>query len=185
MLNLSKPDSLFNEGMKVLVYSEKHSECKDIGWHRAGSKIAYYHNGIKKDEKKKQQVAAGASPTNAGKTLYTMTFTYDFQYDDDTVYFAYCYPYTYSDMLDDLTRISTDPNKSTFCTRKTLCMSLASNKVEMLTVTSKNNLENLSKRKGVFLTARVHPGESVGSWMMKGAIDFLTDETNEEAEALR
>jgi hypothetical protein len=88
-------------------------------------------------------------------------------------------------MLDDLTRISSDPNKSSFCTRKTLCMSLASNKVEMLTVTSKNNLENLAKRKGVFLTARVHPGESVGSWMMKGVIDFLTDETNEEAEALR
>jgi hypothetical protein len=55
----------------------------------------------------------------------------------------------------------------------------------MLTVTSKNNLENLSKRKGVFLTSRVHPGESVGSWMMKGAIDFITDETSEEAEILR
>lgn len=64
-------------------------------------------------------------------------------------------------------------------------MSLAGNKVEMITVTSRNNLENLSKRKGVFLTARVHPGESVGSWMMKGVIDFLTDETSEEAEILR
>jgi len=46
-------------------------------------------------------------------------------------------------------------------------------------------LDNLPKRKGVFLTARVHPGESVGSWMMKGAVDFLTDENNEEAEILR
>jgi len=55
----------------------------------------------------------------------------------------------------------------------------------MLTVTSKNNLENLHKRKGVFLTSRVHPGESVGSWNMKGVIDYLTDENNEEAEALR
>jgi hypothetical protein len=64
-------------------------------------------------------------------------------------------------------------------------MSLAGNKVEMLTITSKNNLDNLSKRKGVFITSRVHPGESVGSWMMKGAIDFLTDENSEEAEILR
>ena len=64
-------------------------------------------------------------------------------------------------------------------------MTLAGNKVEMLTITSKNNLENLNKRKGVFLTSRVHPGESVGSWMMKGAIDFLTDENSEEAETLR
>lgn len=50
--------------------------------------------------------------------------------------------------------------------------------MDFLTVTSKNNLETLPKRKGIVLTARVHPGESVGSWMMKGAIDFLTDETN-------
>jgi cytosolic carboxypeptidase protein 2/3 len=88
-------------------------------------------------------------------------------------------------MLDDLTKISSDPAKNSFCTRKTLCLSLAGNKVEMLTITSKNNLENMSKRKGVFITARVHPGESVGSWMMKGVIDYLTDENNEEAETLR
>lgn len=35
------------------------------------------------------------------------------------------------------------------------------------------------------LSARVHPGESVGSWMLKGAIEFLTDENSEEAEILR
>ncbi len=57
ILNLSKPDSLFNEGMKVLVYSEKHSVEKDIGWHRTCSKIAYYHNGIKKDNQKKKLTA--------------------------------------------------------------------------------------------------------------------------------
>ena len=49
MLNLAKPDSLFNEGMKVLVFSEKLAEEKDIGWHRAGYNIGYYQNGIKKE----------------------------------------------------------------------------------------------------------------------------------------
>lgn len=102
MLNLSKPDSLFNEGMKVLVQSEKQSEEKDIGWYRAGQNISYYHNGISKSSRK----------TGNNKTLYTLTFTYEFQYDDDTVYFAYCYPYNYSDVLDDLTKISNDPNKN-------------------------------------------------------------------------
>ena len=66
-----------------------------------------------------------------------------------------------------------------------MCESLAGNRVEILTITSKNNLDNLSKRKGVVISARVHPGESVGSWMLKGALSFLTDETNEEAELLR
>jgi hypothetical protein len=49
MLNLCKPDSLYNEGMKLLIYSEKHAAARDIGWHRGGTKIAYYPNGIRKD----------------------------------------------------------------------------------------------------------------------------------------
>lgn len=49
MLNLSKPDSLFNEGMKVLIYSEKQAQEKDIGWYRGGTNIIYYQNGIKKE----------------------------------------------------------------------------------------------------------------------------------------
>ena len=40
-------------------------------------------------------------------------------------------------------------------------------------------------RKGIVLSARVHPGETVGSWMMRGALFFLTDPDNEEASLLR
>jgi hypothetical protein len=29
------------------------------------------------------------------------------------------------------------------------------------------------KKEGVVLTARIHPGESIASFMMKGIIDFL------------
>ena len=51
----------------------------------------------------------------------------------------------------------------------------------MLTISSPNKTENYANRKGVVLTARVHPGETVGSWMMRGAINFLTEPQNEEA----
>jgi murein tripeptide amidase MpaA len=53
-----------------------------------------------------------------------------------------------------------------------------------LTITSKNTNDAI-KKKGVVITARVHPGESVASWMMKGVLNFLTDPFNTEAEILR
>ena len=97
MLNLCKPDSLYNEGMKILVYSERMASHKDVGWHRAGTKIGYYNNGLRRSEKQ----------TN-GRSYYTHTFTYNYEYHNDTVYFAYSYPYTYTDMVEDLNKISND-----------------------------------------------------------------------------
>jgi cytosolic carboxypeptidase protein 2/3 len=41
--------------------------------------------------------------------FYTLTFTYDFRFDEDTVFFAYSCPYTYSDLVDDLTAMERDP----------------------------------------------------------------------------
>lgn len=37
------------------------------------------------------------------------------------------------------------------------------------------------KKPGVIISARVHPGETVGSHMMKGVLNFLTDPNNPEA----
>ena len=87
--------------MKILVYSERMAAHKDIGWHRAGSHIGYYSNGLRRSDK-----------GGVARTFYTQTFSYTFEYPNDTVYFAYSYPYTYTDMIEDLNRILTDPIKS-------------------------------------------------------------------------
>jgi hypothetical protein len=62
--------------------------------------------------------------------------------------------------------------------RKTvLCKSLAGNDVEMLIITNFKSIpEEISIRKAIILTARVHPGESNSSYMMKGVIDFLVSQ---------
>jgi hypothetical protein len=169
--NFLKKDSLFNSGMKIRIYSSRKADTLDIGWHRGGKDIMYFENGIKKGSKSK-------------RSMYTLTFTYQFEYDKDLVYFAYDKPYTYSDLVEQLNDIEKDVVKSKLCSRRKLCRSIARNRIDYLTITNRECVDNVYRRKGVFLTARMHPGEVVGSWMMNGAIEFLTS-NNPEAELLR
>ena len=72
----------------------------------------------------------------ADRWYYSLTWTVTFKHDRDSVYFAHCYPYTYSDLQDYLNDIQNDPVKSKFCRQRLLCRTLASNCVHLLTITS-------------------------------------------------
>ena len=70
------------------------------------------------------------------KSLYSLTWTTEFPHKNDTVYFAHCYPYTYTDLQDYLLELSNDPIKSKICKQRVLCRTLAGNLVYLLTITS-------------------------------------------------
>jgi len=57
-------------------------------------------------------------------------------------------------------------------TRKILCRTLGMNKCEIISITSPSTNDTLKEL--IILSARVHPGETVSSFVMKGIIDFLT-----------
>lgn len=63
-----------------------------------------------------------------------------------------------------------------------LTKTVAGNRVDYVEIT--NKLKNDKKKKSVFFTARVHPGESNSSWVMKGLIEFLISDSS-EARILR
>jgi len=85
--------------MKVLVYSDKKELETKIGWHREGKNIQYYRNGIYKIY-------------NERKKLYSsMSFSYESQYDNDTIYFANSIPYFYTDLLKELNEFEKDDKK--------------------------------------------------------------------------
>ena len=86
--------------MKVAIYSEKKAYNQQTSWYRGCTNISYFANNIRKE------------PIYMNRTYYTLTFTHEFQYDDDSVFFAYSIPYTYSDLLDDMIAIENDPIKS-------------------------------------------------------------------------
>ncbi|KAM8939176.1 cytosolic carboxypeptidase 2 [Pelodytes ibericus] len=167
--NLMKSNSLYNAGLKPLLYSEQEALVHRVGWRREGQDIKYYKSSASQD----------------GNTLYCLTWTFEFPHDDDTCYFAHCYPYTYSDLQRDLYVVANDPVRSQYCKLRALCRSLAGNTVYLLTITSHSaNLSSTANKKAVVVTARVHPGETNGSWMMKGFLDFLLSDTP-DAQLLR
>lgn len=44
IVNLIKSDSLYNEGMRPLMYSTTEAKNKQIGWRRCGDNIIYFKN---------------------------------------------------------------------------------------------------------------------------------------------
>jgi hypothetical protein len=176
ILNFTKQDSLFNYGMKVSIYStaKASSEGNPSGWFKGGERISYYANGIKKD-----------NVIYASKSYFSLSFNYKFTHDNDTVFFAFANPYTYQDLQRDLHEIEIDPARRALISRKTLCKTVGGIDCEILSITEKSDMKEMSKKKAVVISARVHPGEVVGSWMMRGVLQFLTDPTNPEAKILR
>lgn len=86
MINLLKPDSLYNYGMRILCFSEQLKDRESVGWHRVGEQISYFANNFKRDNQRFL------------KTNYTFSFTHTFDFANDKQFFAHCFPYTYSDL---------------------------------------------------------------------------------------
>ncbi|XP_070199558.1 cytosolic carboxypeptidase 2-like isoform X1 [Littorina saxatilis] len=173
IVNLLKPDSLYNFGMRPCMYSDREAMQNKVGWTRAAQNIKYYRNNLKYETSK------------GDRSFYSLTWTMQFPHDNDTVYLAHCYPYTYSDLQDYLLELQNDPIKSRICKQRVLCRTLAGNMVYVLTITSAaQNPEDMKHKKAVVVTSRVHPGESNSSWMMKGFLDYLTG-SSADAKLLR
>ena len=176
IVNCIKADSMFNYGMQPLIYSKKREKERGIGWRREGEKISYYQNHVKRPRGKKGEKST---------FFYTLSFSLSLPHDNDTVFIAYCYPYTYSDLRNDLSLLTSEQDRSVFVRRKVLCHTLAGNAVDLLTITDFSSpQQEIRERKGVLITARVHPGESNSSYVASGALEFLTSH-HPQAEALR
>ncbi|XP_076191780.1 cytosolic carboxypeptidase 3 isoform X1 [Aptenodytes patagonicus] len=168
IVNFTKRNSLYKRGLRPLLYSEANAKKHKVGWQRTGNEIKYYKNN------------AG----QGGRQYFSLTWTFQFPHDQDTCYFAHCYPYTYSNLQEYLVAISKDPVKSRFCKIHILCHSLAGNIVYVLTITNPPKSGKGTERKAVILTARVHPGETNSSWIMKGFLDYILGDSG-KAQLLR
>ncbi|NXC11909.1 CBPC4 carboxypeptidase, partial [Corythaeola cristata] len=172
IINCEKFNSQFNYGMQLVMYSVKEALQGKPRWLRAGHDICYYKNHY--------YCSAAAGEGMRGKCYYTLTFSIKFPHKDDVCYLAYHYPYTYSTMMSHLDILEQNRNpKKVYWRQQMLCQTLGGSPCPLLTITAmpeskkRDDLEQFYNRPYVFLMARVHPGESNASWVMKGTLEFL------------
>lgn len=173
--NFFKPDSLYNQGLKPLVYSTKKAEKEGAGWYRGGEEICYYQNTIKKK--------------NGQGYMYSLSFMIEFPYDEDEVFLSHCYPFTYRDCKEHVEYICNDNKKENRINmkdkiRKTeLCKSLAGNSMDLVIITNfESDDQDIAQRQAIIITGRVHPGESNSSFIVQGILDFLVSDTETAIE---
>ena len=205
IINMLRKTCVYNQGLKIMTYSTMAAAKENLGWHRDCYNSIYYPNNL---------FVYNNNNVSKKRNLHSLSFDYEFKYDNDTVYFANCIPYFYSTLMKELNKYELDDEKYPFFYRKTLTVTLGGNDLDMFTINSmydilqngiksiitqksknylymKNREENnsnssqvLDERKAVVIIGRQHPGETVGSYVVKGIVDFLMGDS-EEAKKLR
>eukprot|EP01063_Lacrimia_lanifica_P005148 TRINITY_DN12961_c0_g1_i2.p1 TRINITY_DN12961_c0_g1~~TRINITY_DN12961_c0_g1_i2.p1 ORF type:complete len:447 (+),score=182.22 TRINITY_DN12961_c0_g1_i2:136-1476(+) len=149
IINGSKTKSLYRIGMTPIVRSTSRPK-----WDRIPQKQVYYYK----------------SPRL--KKNYVLSFAFQFDKEEDTYYFAYCYPYTFTFLQKFLAHV--DAQKFNFFHRELLCRTVQQRRVDLLTITSPSPLTpTWDRKKTVFITARVHAGETPASFLCHGFLTFL------------
>ena len=213
IINMLRKTCIYNHGLKIMTYSTTAAAKENLGWHRDCFNSIYYANNL---------FVYNNNNISKKRVLHSLSFDYEFKYDNDTVYFANSIPYFYSSLMKELNKYELDDEKYPFFDRKTLTVTLGGNDLDMFTINSmcdifndgpksiitpksknfnylknqqdknSNNTNNtnnnisqvLDPRKAIVIIGRQHPGETVGSYVVKGCIDFLMGDS-EEANKLR
>jgi len=179
--NMNFQGKLFNEGLLPVYRTKTQSSWKKVE-------------------------AKGFSIQKSEKGL-EVTFTHTFGPHDVEVFFAFTYPWSYEEdqnLIDQYEREFKD-DSSIYFKRELLAFSRENRRIELLTITSHSNkleqrerlLPNLFpgsesssrpfmfNKKYVFISSRVHPGETPASHVFKGLLRFVLDKEDLRAQAFR
>ena len=206
IMNLMRKRTRYSNGLKIWFYSKKLNQEKNLGWHHTIEEVKYYKNSLYRMLKGKRQYYYTLS--------FDFTFPYDDDeiYFANCIPYTYTdlmrklneyqkyenskYPYFHRKTLcqtlsgNDVDYITINNsfitiNNSNLNNNKSI--NFNNNNIINYSINN-NNYEELKKisnqKEGVVLIGRQHPSETVGSWALNGAIDFLLSESD-EAKYLR
>ena len=119
--------------------------------------------------------------------FFTLSFCYHVNKNNinSPIYFALCFPYTFSTLQDYLHKLSvtkTNKNKIKFSTlNKTIC----GNPLDILYITNFASTQGvINARQSIIFTARVHPGETSGSYVIESVINNLLNNSEQSNNLL-
>lgn len=119
----------------------------------------------------------------------------------EKILFSYCYPYTYSKLINFLKSLHVECRPRDCLKETILCKSLSGLTVPLLTITSRIHTDPKSynqikleefddansrislplskKKRYAVISARIHPGETPGSYMMQGFLKYLCSDAHQ------
>ena len=119
--------------------------------------------------------------------FFTLSFCYHVNKSNINIpiYFALCFPYTYSTLQDYLHKLSItkiNKNKIKFSTlNKTIC----GNPLDILYISNFSSPQcEINSRQSIIFTARVHPGETCGSYVIESVINNLLNNSEQSNSLL-
>ena len=118
-----------------MTYSKLQAQNENIGWHRDCKNIMYYTNNLfTYNENSKKR-----------RSLYSLSFEYEFKYDNDTVYFANSLPYFYSKLTKEINIYENKIKKKNFFLEKNkITQTLGGNDLILLNINSSKSPDNIN-----------------------------------------
>ena len=203
IVNLMKFDSLYNEGLLPAVRSSKQGG----DWQRGGFNVSYFQNGRRHDSSRYTYTLTFQYTFNTmHDTVYfahsvPYTFTELCKYLEDiqrkyrdvvrvnpmckTMAGNVCEMVTITENIETYKGFEEEMQEWNMSAAARKLNKQRVMRQEKLAESVGKRVENEHRRKqGIVLTARTHPGETPGSYLMKGVIDFLLSPCR-EAQILR
>jgi hypothetical protein len=125
-----------------------------------------------------------------------IVFRHTFEYNNETTYFAFTFPFSYTDcqtMLEELD-IKYDNHSKIYYHRELLTNSIEGRKIDLITISSFKDITDtreqtipklfpdnqprplqFTNKSTYFLSARVHPGETPASHIFNGFLKFILE----------